>query len=57
MNQTLKNGEKPNFGSDFGSFALNSHPVPHVPNIFMGFTSARCQILLQVIITCNSKKD
>ena len=51
-NQTLDNGEKPNFGPNFGLFGLNLSP----PHFFVHFSSASSHKLFQAIILCNLKE-
>ena len=38
MNQACENGEKPDFGPNFGSFGSNLGPK----TFFVGFNSSRC---------------
>ena len=50
MNQTLENGKKTNFRSDFGPNL--------VPQIFIvGLTSTRYYTLFQAIIVCNIRHN
>ena len=53
INQTCKNGKKPNFGSDFGLF----WPKFDLKTFFVGFTSSSCYTLLQAITVCNVKEN
>ena len=53
MNQTGENGNKPNFGLDFGPFGPNLGPQI----FFMGFTGMIYYTLSQAIIVCNFKEN
>ena len=53
MNHTCENGKEPNFWPNFGTCSPNLGP-----QIFsVGFTSTRCQKLLQAIIVCDLRKN